>query len=67
MRGQQDRRPGAIINLSDDSWFGDTVEPTQHLTLAVFRAIEHRRSLVRSSHTGICAVVDPVGRIVQRT
>jgi len=38
-----------------------------HLVLATFRSIETRRALVRSTNTGISAIVDPAGRIVQRT
>ncbi len=59
--------PHAIINLTNDSWYGDTVEPMQHLVLASFRAIEHRRSLVRATNTGISAIIDPVGRLNRRT
>ena len=68
MEGGRDHRvPEAMINLTDDSWYGDTVEPMEHLVLASFRAIEHRRSLVRSTTTGISAIVDPVGRLDHRT
>jgi apolipoprotein N-acyltransferase len=64
--GRYHRVPEAMFNLTDDSWYGNTVEPTEHLALAVFRAIEHRRPLVRTTNTGISAIVDPVGRIDQR-
>jgi len=68
MRGGPDRRiPDLLINLTNDSWYGRTTEPTEHLALASFRSIEHRRSLVRSTNTGISAFVDPVGRIVNRS
>jgi apolipoprotein N-acyltransferase len=68
MRGGPDRRiPHVIFNLTNDSWYGDTTEPIEHLALASFRSIEHRRSLVRSTNTGISAFVDPVGRIVSRS
>jgi len=59
--------PHAIINLTNDSWYGDTIEPLEHLVLASFRSIEHRRALVRSTNTGISAIVDPVGRLGKRT
>jgi apolipoprotein N-acyltransferase len=59
--------PHAIINLTNDSWYGDTIEPLEHLVLASFRSIEHRRALVRSTNTGISAIVDPVGRLEKRT
>lgn len=60
-------QPHAIINLTNDSWYGDTFEPIQHLANAAFRAIEHRRTLVRSTNTGISAIIDPVGRLDKRT
>ncbi len=68
MQGGPDRRiPEALFNLTNDSWYGDTIEPMEHLVLASFRSIEHRRSLVRATNTGISAIVDPVGRIDHRT
>jgi apolipoprotein N-acyltransferase len=68
MRGGPGRRiPDVMINLSNDSWYGKSTEPLEHLALASFRSIEHRRSLVRSTNTGISAFVDPVGRIVNRS
>lgn len=59
--------PHAIINLTNDSWYGDTFEPLQHLANASFRAIENRRPLVRATNTGISAIVDPVGRLKKRS
>lgn len=68
MRGGQDRRiPHVLFNLTNDSWYGNSTEPIEHLALASFRSIEHRRSLVRSTNTGISAFVDPIGRIVTRS
>jgi len=61
------RRPDLLVNVTNDSWYGDTVQPMEHLALAAFRSIEHRRALVRSTNTGISAIVDPAGRIVSRT
>jgi apolipoprotein N-acyltransferase len=59
--------PHILINLTNDAWFGDTQEPRIHLRLAQFRAIEHRRYLIRATNSGISAVVDPAGRIVAAT
>jgi apolipoprotein N-acyltransferase len=59
--------PHVLVNLTNDAWFGDTVEPHIHLALAVFRAVEHRRFLARATNTGVSAFVDPVGRIVSKT
>lgn len=68
MEGGSERRiPEALFNLTNDSWYGDTIQPLEHLVLASFRSIEHRRPLVRSTNTGISAIVDPVGRINVRT
>ena len=65
--GRQHRVPEAMFNLTNDSWYGKSSEPMEHLALASFRCIENRRSLVRVTNTGVSAFVDPVGRIVSRT
>jgi apolipoprotein N-acyltransferase len=57
----------ALVNLTNDSWFGKTREQSEHLGLAVFRAVEHRKPLLRSVNAGISAYVDPVGRVVEQT
>ncbi len=58
--------PHAMVNLTNDSWYGP-VEPRIHLALATFRAIEHRRWLIRSTATGVSAFIDSAGRIVDQT
>lgn len=60
-------RPHVMVNITNDSWYGDTTEPPIHLSLAKFRSVEHRRALVRSTNTGISALVDPAGRVVKQT
>jgi len=55
--------PDLLVNLTNDAWFGDSTEPWIHLALAKMRAIEHRRYLVRSTNSGVSAIVDPVGRV----
>lgn len=65
--GREGRIPAAMFNLTNDSWYGKSTEPMEHLALASFRSIENRRSLVRVTNTGISAFVDPAGRIVNRT
>ncbi|MEE2903393.1 MAG: apolipoprotein N-acyltransferase [Myxococcota bacterium] len=56
-----------LVNITNDSWYGDTHEPLIHLVLASFRSLETRRYLVRSTNTGISAIVDNRGNIVRRT
>jgi len=56
--------PHLLVNVTNDSWFGDTTEPWIHLALAKLRAVEHHRYLVRATNSGVSAIVDPVGRIV---
>jgi apolipoprotein N-acyltransferase len=60
-------RVHAIVNLTNDSWFGKSREQSEHLGLAVFRAVEHRKALLRSVNAGISAYVDPIGRVVEQT
>ncbi len=56
-----------IINITNDGWFGESTAPYQHLLLSIPRAIENRRYLIRSTNTGISAIIDPIGRVVDKT
>ncbi|MFN4068872.1 MAG: apolipoprotein N-acyltransferase, partial [Brevundimonas aurantiaca] len=58
-------RPDWIVNASNDAWFGATSGPRQHLNLASYRAIETGLPIARATPTGISAMIDPWGRIVQ--
>ena len=51
-----------IFNLTNDIWFGKTKASEQHLTLSIFRAIENRVPIVRSTNSGVSGFVDIVGR-----
>lgn len=56
-----------LVNLTNDAWYGCTSAPYQHFSMAVFRAVENKRALVRAANTGITGFIDPVGRIQQTT
>ena len=62
-----DKDPHAIINVTNDAWFGKNSEPYLHLALATFRSIENRVPLVRSTNTGVSAIVSPTGELVHQT
>ncbi|MBI4041724.1 MAG: apolipoprotein N-acyltransferase [Deltaproteobacteria bacterium] len=56
-----------IVIITNDSWFGPTANPSQHLMLQVWRAIENRTPVLRTANTGITAFVDITGKIRSRT
>ena len=53
-----------IVNLSNDAWSASLPAQNQHLAMAVFRSVENRRSMVRSTASGQTCAVDPNGRII---
>ena len=65
--GREFVRRGAqvLVNMSNDSWSASVPAEMQHLMLGLFRAVENRRSMVRSTNGGMTAIIDPDGRLLQ--
>lgn len=64
----QTRKGAAIlVNLTNDAWFGRTSAPYQHLSMAVFRAVENGRPMIRAANTGFSAFIGPHGHIMARS
>jgi apolipoprotein N-acyltransferase len=56
-----------LVNITNDAWYGKTSAPYQSMAMAVFRAVETKRSLARAANTGISGFVDPVGNVTLET
>ncbi len=59
-------RPGLLVNITNDAWFGTSIGPHQHFAQSRMRAVEEGIPLARAAGTGISAVIDPFGRIITR-
>lgn len=56
-----------MVNITNDAWFGKTSGPYQHFSMAVFRAVENRKPVIRAANTGISGFIDSSGRIISQT
>ena len=56
-----------LVNLTNDGWYGNSAAPFQHLAMARWRAVENRRFFLRAANSGISAIIEPTGRIQQRS
>ncbi len=55
-----------LVNVTNDAWFGNTIGPHQHLALARLRSLETGLPLLRAANTGISAIIDGTGRVIDR-
>ncbi|WP_341326321.1 apolipoprotein N-acyltransferase [Methylotuvimicrobium sp. KM2] len=55
-----------LVNVTNDAWFGQSIEPFQHLQIARMRALETGRYLLRATNTGVTAIVSPMGGIIKQ-
>ncbi|PMR73883.1 apolipoprotein N-acyltransferase [Billgrantia endophytica] len=55
-----------ILTVSNDTWFGESIGPLQHLQMARLRALENGRYVVRATSNGVTAIIDDQGRVIAR-
>ena len=62
-------KKGAVFltTITNDGWYGKSSAPYQHFSIAVLRAVENRRYLLRAATTGVSGIIDPYGRILAKS
>ncbi len=55
-----------LVNLSNDAWFGRSIGPRQHLQISQMRALETGRYMLRATNTGVTAIIDEQGRVLEQ-
>ena len=60
-----DNGANVLAVITSDGWFGKSLGPVEHFYLGIPRAVETGRYLIRSAKTGISAIIDPEGRVVE--
>ncbi|MGD9950770.1 MAG: apolipoprotein N-acyltransferase, partial [Desulfobulbus sp.] len=61
------RGANLLVNITNDAWYGRSSAPYQSLAMAVFRAVENKRSLIRAANTGISGFIDPMGHVLKKS
>lgn len=56
-----------LVTITNDGWYGKSSAPYQHFSMAVLRAVENRRFLLRAATTGISGIIDPYGRVLAKS
>lgn len=66
IRSTDNKKPGLIVTISNDAWFGRSWGPHQHFQIARARALEFGMPVIRSTNTGITAIIDRDGKVLQQ-
>ena len=61
------QNPDLLINITNDAWYGISSAPYQHLLMYRVRATETSKTYIRATNSGVSAIIDPFGRIIQST